>query len=256
MAGWATPTHMVLSNWRCWDVSPEYSRKMHWMLSCKESAVSCPLSFCRVKWTWCQVTAYWILWVSWSGGAQDCFWWPSVWNGCIPRPQGMSLFKFNRSWGKKTFQNTHDTLDSLQLVGSYEPAVLSSSHCSSSPLHLVYLDTHFWKSGECVMISPYDFSLLGGCAGSLFLPAGFLKLQRIGATLWLWCEGFSLSGFACCRAQALGQWASVAVSQRLSCPRACGIFPDQESNPCLLHRQLDSLPLSHQENTVAFSFYF
>lgn len=96
MAGWATPTHMVLSNWRCWDVSPEYSRKMHWMLSCKDAAVSCPLSFCRVKWTWCQVTAYWILWVSWSGGAQDCFWWPSVWSGCIPRPQGMSLFKFNR----------------------------------------------------------------------------------------------------------------------------------------------------------------
>ena len=157
---------------------------------------------------------------------------------------------------EKTFQNTHDNLDSLQLVGSYEPAVLSSSHCSSSPLHLVYLDTHFWKSGECVMISPYDFSLLGGCAGSLFLPAGFLKLQRMGATLCLWCEGFSLSGFACCRAQALGQWASVAVSQRLSCPRACGIFPDQESNPCLLHRQLDSLPLSHQESPMAFSFYF
>ena len=26
----------------------------------------------------------------------------------------------------------------------------------------------------------------------------------------------------------------------------CGIFPDQDSNPCLLHRQVDSLPLSHQ----------
>ena len=62
--------------------------------------------------------------------------------------------------------------------------------------------------------------------------------------------------FACCRALALGPWASVAVAQRLSCPRACGIFPDQESNPCLLHWQVDSLPLSHQESPMAFSFSF
>ena len=27
---------------------------------------------------------------------------------------------------------------------------------------------------------------------------------------------------------------------------ACGIFLNQGSNPCLLHRQVDSLPLSHQ----------
>ena len=31
----------------------------------------------------------------------------------------------------------------------------------------------------------------------------------------------------------------------LSCSMACGIFPDQGSNPCLLHWQVDSLPLSH-----------
>ena len=33
----------------------------------------------------------------------------------------------------------------------------------------------------------------------------------------------------------------------LSCLEACGIFPDQGSNSCLLHRQIDSLPLDHQE---------
>ena len=32
----------------------------------------------------------------------------------------------------------------------------------------------------------------------------------------------------------------------LSCSVACGIFLDQGSNPCLLHWQVDSLPLSHQ----------
>ena len=34
---------------------------------------------------------------------------------------------------------------------------------------------------------------------------------------------------------------------RLSCHASCGIFPDQESDPCLLHWQADSLPLSHRE---------
>ena len=32
----------------------------------------------------------------------------------------------------------------------------------------------------------------------------------------------------------------------LSSSAACGIFPDQRSNLCLVHRQVDSLPLSHQ----------
>ena len=39
---------------------------------------------------------------------------------------------------------------------------------------------------------------------------------------------------------------SVAVAHRLSCSAACGIFPDQGSNPCPLHWQADSQPLCHQ----------
>ena len=39
---------------------------------------------------------------------------------------------------------------------------------------------------------------------------------------------------------------SLVVVHGLSCSAACGIFPDQVSNPCLLHWQMDSLPLSHQ----------
>ena len=38
---------------------------------------------------------------------------------------------------------------------------------------------------------------------------------------------------------------SVVVVHDLSCSVACGIFPDQVSNPCLLHWQVDFLPLSH-----------
>ena len=36
------------------------------------------------------------------------------------------------------------------------------------------------------------------------------------------------------------------MAHRLSCIVTCGSFPDQGSNPHLLHWQADSLPLSHQ----------
>ena len=39
---------------------------------------------------------------------------------------------------------------------------------------------------------------------------------------------------------------SVVVAHRPSCSTACGIFPDQGSNPCPLHQQADSQPLHHQ----------
>ena len=39
------------------------------------------------------------------------------------------------------------------------------------------------------------------------------------------CGGFSYGAWA------LGVWATVIVAHRLSCPVACGIFPDHGSNP-------------------------
>ena len=39
---------------------------------------------------------------------------------------------------------------------------------------------------------------------------------------------------------------------RLSCSTACGIFPNQGSNPCPLPWQADSLPLRHQGSPVDF----
>ena len=39
---------------------------------------------------------------------------------------------------------------------------------------------------------------------------------------------------------------SVAVAHGPSCSMACGILPDQGSNPCPLHWQADSQPLRHQ----------
>ena len=54
-------------------------------------------------------------------------------------------------------------------------------------------------------------------------------------------------GCSCCRARALGTWASVAVVQGLCCSITCGIFLDQGLNLCPLHYKADSLPLDNLE---------
>ena len=59
-------------------------------------------------------------------------------------------------------------------------------------------------------------------------------------------HGFLLRWLLLCRAWALGAQPSVAVTHRFSSPSTCGIFPDQGSNLCLLHRQADSYPLRSQ----------
>ena len=75
-------------------------------------------------------------------------------------------------------------------------------------------------------------------------PCGSRALERrlslCGSRLW---NPGSVLG-------APGLWSagSVLVLQGLSCSAVRGILPDQGPNPCLLHWQGDSLPLSHQES--------
>ena len=89
---------------------------------------------------------------------------------------------------------------------------------------------------------------------------GLSQLWRAGATLGYGAQASHCGGFSPCRARALGARASVVVARRLSscgmwalgaqasvvvahglsCSTACGIFPDQGSNPCPLHWQADS----------------
>ena len=62
----------------------------------------------------------------------------------------------------------------------------------------------------------------------------------------LWCAGFPLRWLlllrsTCSRRAGFSSCGSWALERRLSsCSAACGIFPDQGSNPCLLHWQADS----------------
>ena len=60
-------------------------------------------------------------------------------------------------------------------------------------------------------------------------------------------------------ASTVGAWGSqstgsAVAGHRLSFSEAPGIFPVQGSNPCLLHRQAGSLPLSHQGSPKTHHF--
>ena len=62
------------------------------------------------------------------------------------------------------------------------------------------------------------------------------------------CAGLSLSRPLLLRSTGSRRAGSVAVAHGPSCSAACGIFPDQGSNPRPLHWQADSQPLCHQGN--------
>ena len=60
------------------------------------------------------------------------------------------------------------------------------------------------------------------------------------------CAGLSLSRPLLLRSTGSRCAGSVVVAHGPSRSAACGIFPDQRSNPCPLHWQADSQPLHHQ----------
>ena len=83
------------------------------------------------------------------------------------------------------------------------------------------------------------------------VSGGYSLLRGAGFSLWwlllLQSTGSRRPGFCSCGTRAsvvvargLESAGSVVVAHGLNCSTACGIFPDQGSNPCPLHRQADS----------------
>ena len=90
------------------------------------------------------------------------------------------------------------------------------------------------------------------CIVNLFLAAlslhcytwVFSSSSKWGLLSCFSAQASHCSGFSFCRAQSLDTWAlvvaacglssvgSVVTAHRLCCLAACGIFPDQRSNPC------------------------
>ena len=82
--------------------------------------------------------------------------------------------------------------------------------------------------------------------GSLVVVRGLLiVVASLVAELWLLGGQTSVVVFP-------GLWSTglILVAHGLSCSLACGIFPDQGLNLCLLHWQADALSLSHQGSPI------
>ena len=67
------------------------------------------------------------------------------------------------------------------------------------------------------------------------------------------CMALSLSRPLLLRSTGSRRAGSVIVAHGPNCSAACGILPDQGSNPCPLHWQADPQPLHHQ-GSPCFSF--
>ena len=97
----------------------------------------------------------------------------------------------------------------------------------------IYLFIYFWLCWVFVSVRGLSPAVASGghsssqCAG--------LSPSR---PLPLWSTGSRHAG-------------SAVMAHGPSCSAACGIFPDQGSNPCSLHWQADSQPLRHQGSPVS-----
>ena len=101
---------------------------------------------------------------------------------------------------------------------------------------LIYLLIYFWQCW--VFISVRGLSLVVASGGHSSLR----------------CAGLSLSRPLLLRSTRSRRAGSVVVAHRPSCSAACGIFPDQGSNPCPLNWQADSQPLRHQGSPTKVVF--
>ena len=111
------------------------------------------------------------------------------------------------------------TLSEFQII----PIVLASPS-----FFFIYLFIYLWLCW--VFVSVWGLSLVAASRGHFSSRCTSLSLSR---PLLLRSTGSRRAG-------------SVTVAHGPSCSAACGILPDQGSNPGPLHRQADSQPLRHQ----------
>ena len=92
----------------------------------------------------------------------------------------------------------------------------------------------------------YLFILCFGLCWVFISMWGLSPVVASGGHSSSWCAGFSLSRPLLSRSTGSRRAGSVVVAHGPSRSAACGILPDQGSNPCPLHWQADSQPLCHQ----------
>ena len=125
----------------------------------------------------------------------------------------------------------------------HQTCVMCICQVCSNFIHISLFRVIFWEERYAKQL-PFEIFVL-----FLAVLEDFLQLLRAEATLQLWCEGFSLRWLLLlqstvsrvCRLQQLQpQSASAVVVVHGLSSMACGLFPDQGSNLCLPHWQVDS----------------
>ena len=100
-----------------------------------------------------------------------------------------------------------------------------------------------------VPVAACGLSLVAASGGYSSLCCAGFSLRRLPP---LQCTGSRWTGSVVAR--GLQRAGSAAVAHRPSHSAACGILPDQGSNPCPLHWQVDSQTLCHQGSPFFFFF--
>ena len=111
-----------------------------------------------------------------------------------------------------------------------------------------------------LFIFKFIYLFIFDCVGSSFSMRGLLLVVASRGHSSSWCAGLSLLRPLLWQSTSSRCAGSAAVTHGPSCPTACGIFPDQGSNPCPLHWQADSQPLHHQGSPflpfLSFTLFF
>ena len=123
------------------------------------------------------------------------------------------------------------------------PIILSAMH-----ILFIYLCMYVF-----IYVCMYLFIYL--CLCWVFISVRGLSLVvASGVHSSSWCAGLSLSRPLLLQSTGSRRAGSVVVAHGPSCSAACGIFPDQGSNPFPLHWQADSQPLCHQGSPTMHIF--
>ena len=161
---------------------------------------------------------------------------------------------------------------------------LFKMHFSAPPTHVSVLPSLYLYCGKCASFQVVIIDSFSMSSCNFGMPVGWGVLRvfllcHLGQTsfffliylliyLWLcwvfvsvWglflvaasgghsssqCAGLSLLQPLLLQSTGSRRAGSVILAHGPSCSAACGIFPDQGTNPCPLHWQADSQPLRHQ----------
>ena len=135
----------------------------------------------------------------------------------------------------------------------WEASLLHKAHDYNSHqicFFSMYLSKIFFKLFVLFFKNYYLFIIYFWLCWAFVSVRGLSLVAASGGHSSSRCAGLSLSRPLLLRSTGSRRAGSVVAAHGPSCSAACGIFPDQDSNPCPPHWQADSQPLRHQGSPI------